>query len=292
MLKQKFKKRVKHSIIKITVKSITVLIFCFSVLSPCLAQENIPEQAYRHMQRGLTAVKMAASSSDYQSALEEFEKAKELAPNWPDVYYRLALIQEKVGGHINVYKTAEKNVLKYLKFDLDAAKKNMAKELLSRIEKRISFIRDEHTLVGIWLPENSDNSFYAEPRLEISVNNEGKLVGRALAMKAAMMKDVRISSSNAYFDGPFVPISVHKSVFDEPVALELTIEVPPTVYYEWKKNKYWSKDCQEKASFVCTRISENKMSVIVRITGEVVTARGPEPVNETKFWDYKREPIE
>ena len=67
----------------------------------------------------------------------------------------------------------------------------MAKELLSRIEKRISFIRDEHTLVGIWLPENSDNSFYAEPRLEISVNNEGKLVGRALAMKAAMMKDVR-----------------------------------------------------------------------------------------------------
>jgi tetratricopeptide (TPR) repeat protein len=54
-------------------------------------------EARRHMARGQAAVEMAKSPEDYEAAIREFQEAARLAPDWPDPYYNLGLVQEKAG---------------------------------------------------------------------------------------------------------------------------------------------------------------------------------------------------
>jgi tetratricopeptide (TPR) repeat protein len=86
--------------------------FCLSI-GHANAQ-NISDEAMHHFDRGQAAVEMAKSPTDYEDAIKEFEKAATLAPDWPDVYYNLGLIQEK----LRKYDDAIKNLTKYLEFSL------------------------------------------------------------------------------------------------------------------------------------------------------------------------------
>src|SRR4030042_328916 len=61
--------------------------------------ETVSEEAQRYMAQGIAAVEMAKDPADYEDAISKFEKAKSLAPNWPDVYYNLGLAQEKAGKY-------------------------------------------------------------------------------------------------------------------------------------------------------------------------------------------------
>jgi tetratricopeptide (TPR) repeat protein len=58
---------------------------------------TVPKEAQRHFHRGLAAVEVAKTPEDYEQAIEEFRKAQALAPDWPDPYYNLAILQEKTG---------------------------------------------------------------------------------------------------------------------------------------------------------------------------------------------------
>lgn len=57
----------------------------------------VSEEAQRYFNRGMAAVEIAKSPDDYALAIKEFEKAIRLAPEWPDVYYNLGMVQEKAG---------------------------------------------------------------------------------------------------------------------------------------------------------------------------------------------------
>jgi tetratricopeptide (TPR) repeat protein len=70
----------------------TIVFICLAILSWAA---TVPKEAQRHFDRGLAAVEMAKTPDDYEEAIEEFRKAQALAPDWADVYYNLALIQEK-----------------------------------------------------------------------------------------------------------------------------------------------------------------------------------------------------
>ena len=71
---------------------------------------------------------MAKTPDDYERAISEFEKARSLAPDWADVYYNLALIQEKAGK----YSNAVMNFKQYLRL---APYSNEAAEVKSHINK-------------------------------------------------------------------------------------------------------------------------------------------------------------
>ena len=73
--------------------------------SAAAAAQNVPEEARRHMMRGIAAVEMAKSSGDYVLAALEFEKAARLAPDWPDVYYSLGSVQAKMGDAASAVKS-------------------------------------------------------------------------------------------------------------------------------------------------------------------------------------------
>lgn len=57
----------------------------------------VPEEARRYLARGIAAVQNAKNTEDFKLALPEFRNATNAAPWWPDAYFNLALVQERLG---------------------------------------------------------------------------------------------------------------------------------------------------------------------------------------------------
>lgn len=95
---------------------------------------TIPDEATHEFVKGATFLKEAKSASDYQLAIDAFQKALFQAPWWADAYYNLGIAFESVGrywdamGAVKMYLYAnpkasqqEKNML-----DVIEAKRKMA----------------------------------------------------------------------------------------------------------------------------------------------------------------------
>ena len=74
-----------------------------SLIASCaMAQTNppappIPEEARKHFVMGTTLFKDAKTPDDYAQVESEFKQAVDLAPQWPDARYNLALAKEAAG---------------------------------------------------------------------------------------------------------------------------------------------------------------------------------------------------
>lgn len=121
-----------------------VIVLAVSVLLLSTANAGtVSEEAQRYMAQGVAAVEMAKSSADYEDAISKFEKAKSLAPNWPDVYYNLGLVQEKAGK----YRDAVTTLKQYLRLAPKAEDAAMVKSLITKLEyKAEQEITDEDAL--------------------------------------------------------------------------------------------------------------------------------------------------
>jgi tetratricopeptide (TPR) repeat protein len=96
---------------------------------PALAQ-TVPEEARRHMVRGNAAVEMARSNEDFALALEEFQQAASLAPSWPDPFYNLGMIQEKLGK----YGEAVRSLKRYLELAPTSSDAGSIRDLVYKLE--------------------------------------------------------------------------------------------------------------------------------------------------------------
>jgi|GEM_PF-1965094 len=72
---------------------ITISLFYFTTASFNIYSQQISAKAKGHFNKGLSAFK----KERYEDALKEFEQAKLLVENWPEVYYQLGLTYEKLG---------------------------------------------------------------------------------------------------------------------------------------------------------------------------------------------------
>jgi len=102
--------------------------------------QKISDEARRHFDRGMAAVEMAKTPADYEKAVVEFEKAKSLAPGWPDVYYNLGLIQDKAG----MYSEAMENLRKYLHLAPDAKDAEAVRTLINKLDYKKEQIGDKY----------------------------------------------------------------------------------------------------------------------------------------------------
>ncbi|MDD5717712.1 MAG: tetratricopeptide repeat protein [Sulfuricurvum sp.] len=109
--------------------------------------EVVSDEARRYFDRGLAAVEMAKSVEDYQIAIDEFEKAIALAPEWGDLYYNLAMIQEKK----QQYDEAMANFKKYLMLSPNAPDASAVKSMINKLEFRQEFQAKQQKLSGIWV---------------------------------------------------------------------------------------------------------------------------------------------
>lgn len=120
-----------------------ILIFVSLCLgSLALAAEPISEDARRFFTRGLAAVESARSLADYAAAAREMEQARELAPQWPDVYYNLGLLYEKTGNYDRAIERL-RECLRLAPSSPDAAR-------MQESVYRLEYLRDRNNLEGIW----------------------------------------------------------------------------------------------------------------------------------------------
>jgi len=120
-------------------------VYAFVVLTPlCAAMavfgQKISDEARRYFDRAIAAVEMAKTPADYEKAVAEFEKAKSLAPDWPDVYYNLGFIQDKAG----MYSEAMENLRKYLLLAPDAKDAEAVRTLINKLDYKKEQIGDKY----------------------------------------------------------------------------------------------------------------------------------------------------
>lgn len=102
--------------------------------------QKVSDEARRYFDRAMAAVEMAKTPADYEKAVVEFEKAKSLAPDWPDVYYNLGLIQDKAG----MYSEAMANLRRYLLLAPDAKDAEAVRTLINKLEYKQEQIGDRY----------------------------------------------------------------------------------------------------------------------------------------------------
>ena len=98
------------------------------LLNNDIALADISEEAQRYFDRGTTAVEVAVSSRDFETAAKEFKEAARLAPDWPAAHYNLAMVYDKIGN----MAAAVTEFRRYLELEPDASD---AKDVKSRINK-------------------------------------------------------------------------------------------------------------------------------------------------------------
>jgi len=156
---------------------VNALIIIYSFLLICLATnvaaQNVSEEAKRYFARGVAAVEMAKSPSDYESAIKEFGQAVNLAPNWPDVYYNLGLVQEKA----EKYGDAVISLRQYLKLAPTAGDIEEVKVLIAKNEYKNEKLLKENekflSVIGTWGFKNTE----AEPTYKnITLTQNGEKI--------------------------------------------------------------------------------------------------------------------
>ena len=210
-----------------------------------------PEEARRYWVRGQAAAGIAKTWQDYEIAIREFEQAAKLAPDWPEIYYNLGVVQKKAGQ----YGEAIENLEKYLVLAPNASDAEQVRELIYKVEKEERELLNPNSLVGIWwpnLPTSDDHKAY---RFEIR-NNNGKVEARALTM---LSWEVHLPK------GEFVPIQWDGK----------TLRISRAVYYDCHSSV--SPDfCPRETTYNLTRISADKLEGEVEVSGIYVTARATE----------------
>jgi len=93
---------------------------------------GVPDEARRFMNRGMAAAEGAKTESDYRDAIQEFQKAVNIAPWLGSGYRNLAVVQDKAGQ----YAQAVQNLKLFLLTNPPAADAEAAKTLMDKIEYR------------------------------------------------------------------------------------------------------------------------------------------------------------
>lgn len=130
-----------------TVQYAILMTIMMSAMAVSLWGADASDEARRYFDRGMAAVDMAKSPSDYQIAIDEFEKAIAIAPLWGDVYYNLGMVQEKALR----YPEAIESFRKYLKLSPNAADAGTVKSMINKIEFRQEFQAKQQKLSGVWV---------------------------------------------------------------------------------------------------------------------------------------------
>ena len=92
--------------------------------------QAVSDEARRHFVRGLAAVEMAKSLDDYNAAINEFEQATNLAPDWAEAWFNLGKVQEKAGK----FREAAASLNKFLKLTPDDPDAANVKDQIYKLE--------------------------------------------------------------------------------------------------------------------------------------------------------------
>jgi hypothetical protein len=120
---------------------------CFLVVTPFLLGQTgksadstktvttpapTPEEARKHFVMGTTLFKDAKTTDDFVQVASEFKQAADLAPQWPEPRYNLALAKEAVGD----YSGAKADLKVYQQFKLSESEVRAVQDKLYALEAK------------------------------------------------------------------------------------------------------------------------------------------------------------
>ncbi len=127
-----------------------IFMILLGVFASSVLAANVSDEAMRYWNRGLAAVEMAKSQPEYEAAITEFSEAARLAPDWPDVWYNLGLVQDKAGK----FADAVNSLKRYLELSPNVPEASQVKQLIDKIAYKLERTsKDEAALVpllGTW----------------------------------------------------------------------------------------------------------------------------------------------
>jgi thioredoxin-like negative regulator of GroEL len=92
----------------------------------------IPEEARKHFVMGTTLFKDAKTADDFAAVESEFKQAADLAPQWPDARYNLALAKDAAGD----YSGAMDDLKLYQKFKLSESEARTVQDKIYALEAK------------------------------------------------------------------------------------------------------------------------------------------------------------
>ncbi|MFA6284059.1 MAG: PDZ domain-containing protein [Desulfurivibrionaceae bacterium] len=113
-----------------------------------------PEDARRHMLRGMAAIEMAKSNDDLTLAEEEFRLATEIAPQLAIAWFNLGKAQTQLGRNAE----AMESYRQYLTLAPDAKDAQSVRDEIVKLEFRQELAAKAQARVGLWVGQ--DGSFY------------------------------------------------------------------------------------------------------------------------------------
>lgn len=125
-------------------QKIFFLLLAAAVFAAPAFAADVPVQATLAMEAGVAAVDSAATPEDLGKAVEHFQKAASLAPDWPDAYYNLgkvlSLIPDKTSDAIKALQT-------FLVLSPKAAEAESVKSEVAALEKRTLLLQKQGTVL-------------------------------------------------------------------------------------------------------------------------------------------------
>lgn len=131
------------------------LLTCLTFLAaiPSFAQ-SVSDEAKKYYDRGQAALEFVQTDADYEAAMNEFLKAAKLAPDWPDVFYALGQVQEKLGKRAEAIASYKK----LLNLAPDAADAEAIKTLINRLEYKLEKENEKQKMIELLLSWNTPGS--------------------------------------------------------------------------------------------------------------------------------------
>jgi len=129
------------------------------------------------VKRLLARAKTAYGIGEYQDALEEYQKAQRLVPDFPDLYKTIAEVYEKLGSEDDL-NAAIKSYSQYLKLSPNAEDKNVILEKMAALEyiheKQVKQTQILDDLSGIWISNLNTENKKEKPFLICQIKEIGK----------------------------------------------------------------------------------------------------------------------
>ncbi|MCX7927025.1 MAG: hypothetical protein N2606_02690 [Candidatus Omnitrophica bacterium] len=176
--------------------------------------ENNPQKYFDY---AIDLLREASKREDFISAVDNFEKAKALSPNWPQIYYNLAILYSK----LDYYQNAIDNLTKYRQLITEQGlfqEEDVSKLIEQNIQKKqmLEDIKKRKMIKGKWLllkkiPESKiSGKLEPFPRFEID-NSEKMYLKNPLFSLKLSGKDAALIKRNidnferipVYFDGRY-----------------------------------------------------------------------------------------
>jgi len=158
--------------------SLPILFFLLTIFIPAPVQAEIPPEAKKYMARGEAAVEEAKNISDYKEAAEEFKKAVNAAPRYPEAHYNLGVAQEGAG----LYSEAIRSFKQYMKLAPDASDTEEVQAKIFKLEYKTEKAARPPTrknLAGRWVgsAEEPKKTYYKHTGDdEYRIEDDGKNV--------------------------------------------------------------------------------------------------------------------